>query len=254
MFLVLQKSVFRVRSLLGLPIPNFRLYPPLLDGKSGLEIGGPSSLFSAGGLLPVYQRLGSLDNCDFSDSTVWAEHGRDFSYSPGKLPGKSYFCDGSALTPIADDSYDFVLSCHNLEHFANPMKALIEWKRVLKPGGALLVVLPYYRTTFDHRRTPTTVAHMIADYENNTGEDDLTHLPEILEKHDLARDPGAGSIENFRRRSQDNFNQRCLHHHVFDAKNSRALIQAAGFESLAADLAPGFHICQLARKPQPAVH
>jgi hypothetical protein len=88
---------------------------------------------------------------------------------------------------------------------------------------------------------------MFHDYDQNTGEDDLQHLSEILEKHDLARDPGAGSWENFQQRSLDNISNRCLHHHVFDEHNSRELLSRVGFEVLDLDLALPFHICILAR-------
>ena len=44
----------------------------------------------------------------------------------------------------------------------------------------------------------------------------MTHLEEILSLHDLSRDLRAGTKSEFKERSQDNFNNRCLHHHVFD--------------------------------------
>lgn len=218
--------------------------------KSGLEIGGPSAVFRRDGPVPIYDALGFLDNCDFSSDTVWAQHSQDFVYSPKRPHGKSFFCEGTNLAPVASDRYDFVLSSHNLEHFANPVKALYEWQRVLRPGGALVLVLPYYRNTFDHRRTPTPVADMLADFERNVGEDDLSHLPEILEKHDLALDPPAGTFENFKQRSLDNFNNRCLHHHVFDETNSHDLLNATGFEVLALDMVAPLHLCLLARLPE----
>ena len=99
---------------------------------------------------------------------------------------------------IADNTYEFVLSCHNLEHFANPVKALKEWQRIACPAGALVLVLPDHSMTFDHRRKLTSVAHMMDDFDRDMQEDDLTHLPEILLKHDLTRDPGAGTLEQFR--------------------------------------------------------
>jgi ubiquinone/menaquinone biosynthesis C-methylase UbiE len=134
-----------------------------------------------------------------------------------------------------------------LEHFANPIQALKEWQRVLRPNGALVLVLPNYRETFDHLRQPTSVDPMFDDFEQGMGEDDLTHLPEILERHDLERDVAAGSQQDFQRRSLDNFSNRCLHHHVFDENNSRELLSRVGFEVLAVDLAIPFHICILAR-------
>jgi hypothetical protein len=56
----------------------------------------------------------------------------------------------------------------------------------------------------------------MADYKNNIGEDDLSHLEEILKLHDLSLDPPAGTFEQFKARSLKNIENRCLHHHVFD--------------------------------------
>ncbi len=243
-----QRVSTRLRVMQQGQLPSFALYLPFVAGKSGIEIGGPSRVFQPGRALPVYRQIGTLDNCDFSKSTVWAKHSEDFFFNPEKAPGKTFFCDGSALDPVPGSSYDVVLSAHNLEHFANPVKALKEWWRVLKPNGALVLVLPDYRKTFDHRREPTAVDHMFRDYEQNTGEEDLTHLPEILARHDLQRDPGAGSREAFQQRAQDNFSNRCMHHHVFDERNSAELLSRSGYDVLAADLAVPFDICLLARK------
>jgi SAM-dependent methyltransferase len=237
----------RVRERFLRPVSHLRVYLHEVSEKAGLEIGGPSIPFRPGNVLPLYPSIGSLDNCDFSSSTTWAQHGTDYLYDPGKPAGRSYFCEGSNLEQIADQSYDFVLSAHNLEHFANPVKALLEWKRVLRPGGALVLILPFYRNTFDHRRSPTPVAAMMDDFQRDVGEDDLSHVPEILEKHDLARDPGAGTLDEFRQRCMDNFQNRCIHHHVFDRRNSRELLEAVGFEVLSIDRGYPFHLCLLAR-------
>ena len=247
---LLRRGVSAVRERLKRPAPNFKLYRRAVSGKAGLEIGGPSEAFRARDVLPLYTHLLALDNCDFSANTVWAQHSPEFLYLPGKPAGKTIFCDGSELTPVAAASYDFVFSSHNLEHFANPVKALYEWKRVLRPGGALVLVLPDYRRTFDHRRTPTPAADMMQDYANAVGEDDLSHLAEILELHDLSLDPAAGDRDHFERRSQKNFENRCLHHHVFDEHNSRELLTLCGFNVLAADRVAPIHICLLARRKE----
>ncbi len=57
------------------------------------------------------------------------------------------------------------------------------------------------------------------------------------------------SPDQFRARSLDNMNNRCLHHHVFDEKNSRDLLARSGFEVLAAELVIPIHIFLLARIP-----
>jgi SAM-dependent methyltransferase len=214
-----------------------------LKGKKGLEIGGPSSVFNGWyEPLPLYSVVGSLDNCVFSASTIWTSHSNKYICRPHKNLGKTIFSEGSDLWMIADNSYDFILSSHNLEHFANPLKALKEWERVVRPGGALVLVLPHYTKTFDHRRTPTKVSHMFEDFERCTQEDDLTHVPEILELHDLKMDPVAGSFENFRDRSLNNIANRCLHHHVFDEHNSRELLMRLKMDVITVEMAPPFHI------------
>jgi len=230
-------------------LKTFELYLPYIHGKKGLEIGGPSDVFREGNEIPVYGEAERVDNCDFSKATVWAKHSQVFVFNPEKPAGSSFFCEGSALNDVANSNCDFVLSSHNLEHFANPIKALKEWQRVLKPGGAMVLVLPYYRDTFDHRRQPTSVDHLFDDFEQDVGEDDLTHLPEILEKHDLTKDTAIGSKQEFHQRSLNNVSNRCLHHHVFDERNSRELLCRVGFDVLSLEvLSP--HICILARLEQ----
>jgi SAM-dependent methyltransferase len=245
---ILKGIIYRSRVLNQGRLDCFNSVLPFVKDKSGLEIGGPSEVFRRWyGPLPVYSQVASLDNCDISRTTVWAAHGDTYSFSRGKANGKTIFCDGSALSRVADQSYDFVLSSHNLEHFANPVKALREWRRVTRPGGGLILVLPNCAKTFDHQRVPTTVEHMIEDYERDTQEDDLSHLPEILQAHDLSMDLAAGSVDEFRSRSLNNFTNRCLHHHVFNETNSRELLTAIGMDVLAVESAFPFHICLLAR-------
>ena len=43
----------------------------------------------------------------------------------------------------ADASQDFVFSSHCLEHLERWQEALLEWRRVLKPGGVLYLYLPH---------------------------------------------------------------------------------------------------------------
>ena len=240
--------LFRFRVLTQERLDCLNAVLSFVKDKRGLEIGGPSQVFRRWhSPLPIYDHVASLDNCDISRTTVWAAHADTYTFTRGKAKGKTIFCDGSALSRVADQSYDFVLSSHNLEHFANPVKALRDWKRVTRPGGGLILVLPNCAKTFDHRRVPTTVKHMIEDYERDTQEDDLSHLPEILQAHDLSMDLAAGSVDEFRSRSLNNFTNRCLHHHVFNESNSRELLTAIGMDVLAVEAAFPFHIFLLAR-------
>jgi SAM-dependent methyltransferase len=175
---LVRRAKNNARLLLAGRVHSFRTVLRFVEGKKGLEIGGPSTAFQRWFKpLPIYHRVESLDNCDISRVTTWTTHADSYTFSPHKPPGKNIFVDASDLSCIADRSYDFVLSSHNLEHFANPVKALYEWKRVTRPGGGLILLLPNHMRTFDHRRSPTTVDHMFEDFQQQTPEDDLYHLP-----------------------------------------------------------------------------
>jgi hypothetical protein len=94
---------------------------------------------------------------------------------------------------------------------------------------------------------------MIEDYENKIKEDDLTHLPEILELHDLSKDEGAGTKEQFRRRCLANDSNRAMHHHVFDTQAALAIVNHAGFKILRVDHLKPFHIIVLASRTDSVV-
>ncbi len=50
--------------------------------------------------------------------------------------------DAQKLEGIPNESYDTVYSSHCLEHMRDPIEALLNWWRVLKPGGYLIVAVP----------------------------------------------------------------------------------------------------------------
>lgn len=216
-----------VRRLRTRPWPITQAYRDHLRGMRALEIGGPSDNLGFGGAFPIYSCLGEIHNCNYADRTLWSSEAVQYS--------KTFVFEATALH-LDSGSYDCLIASHCLEHVANPIKALLEWKRVLQPGGVLLLILPHRDHTFDWRRPVTTLAHMREDFQAGTSEADLTHLEEILLLHDLSRDPGGGTPEQFRQRSLRNAEFRALHHHVFIPENTRELLEGADFSIIRQDV------------------
>ena len=195
---------------------KYKSYIEIVEGGDGIEIGGPTWVFKFE--IPIYTNAHSIDGVNFSGFTVWeGDISRNDKYYYHKNKhGKQFISEATDLSLIQSDKYDFLISSHCLEHIANPIKALAEWKRVVRPGGRLIVFVPDKQYFFDHRRDTTTFKHVFDDYSSDRDEHDLTHLEESLAKHDLSMDKWSGDFENLKRQFSDNFRTRCLHHHVFD--------------------------------------
>lgn len=239
------------RSLFAPKAHSFNSCEALLKDAAGIEIGGPSSIFSRKGLLPVYPIVDRLDNCNYSCTTVWGDitsEGVTYQYDDKHAPGYQYIAEQTDLSMISSGTYDFVLSSHTIEHTANPLRALHEWIRVLKETGVLVIIVPHKDGTFDHRRPVTLLEHLIDDFRNETAEDDLTHLPEILEFHDLARDPAAGDYVAFEERSKRNIENRCLHQHAFNTTLVVELLDHLGLQIHAIEPLRPSHIIAVAQK------
>lgn len=228
---------------------NYETYYRTFKNKKGLEIGGPSQIFEKNGPIPIYNIVKSLDGCNFSKKTIWEgkiETGNTYKYHDKK--GYQYICDSVDLSAIKSNYYDFILSSHVLEHIANPFKAVSEWLRVLKDNGFLLVILPHKDGTFDHKRPVTSLSHLINDYDLDVNEDDLTHLPEILELHDYNLHNPTGDFESFKERSLLNYENRCLHHHVFDTKLAINVFNYFKIKIISLDLLLPYHLIILGQK------
>lgn len=221
-----------------------------LSGSKGLEVGGPSSLFGLRGYCPVYIFAASIDGVNFSNETVWEgklSEGNTFAYFPGKT-GYQFIAEATDLSKIEDNTYDFILSCHSLEHVANPIKALMEWKRVLKPDGKFVLVLPDKENTFDNKRPYTTLDHLITDYQENMDESDSTHFEETIQLHDLSKDTGVHSKAELEVRTLNNLDNRCVHHHVFSLSLVKELLEYCGFEVGHQQKGIPFHLITVAQK------
>jgi glycosyltransferase involved in cell wall biosynthesis/SAM-dependent methyltransferase len=124
-----------------------------LDGLVGIEIGASAhNAFHIPGCLTV----------DYTDEpTVFtAEQERLM----GEVARVDIVSPGDDL-PLPDASLDYVLSSHVLEHFHDPIGALKEWARVVRPGGYLFMIIPHRDRTPDRERALTTVAELKRRHE-----------------------------------------------------------------------------------------
>jgi len=223
-----------------------------VTGTHGLEIGGPSRIFSGAGKIPLYDVAAKIDGLNFSSETVWAsELAEEQPFVFGKkVLGRQFVREASHIPDIDTAGFDFVLSSHVIEHLANPLRGLREWGRVLCEGGLLVLIVPHKDGTFDHRRPVTKFEHILDDFGNGTGEDDKSHIAEVLELHDFDLDRGAANREEFRVRCEDNMRNRCIHHHVFDTGLAVRMADHAGFHVLAVEPALSNNIVILCGKPK----
>ena len=102
-----------------------------LRGLHGLEIGGASHVDFGVNVINV-DRSASMD-------TVYKRHEIKRA---GYARPVDLVASGEAL-PIGDDSVDFVLASHVIEHMPDPIAALLEWTRVAR--YYLFLVVPASR-------------------------------------------------------------------------------------------------------------
>ncbi len=223
-------------------IQNLSMYQDIFRGKCGIEIGGPSFAFRA--ILPIYSVMNKLDGVNYSSFTKWEgsiSEGMNYKWFWGKT-GRQFISECTNLGFINDSKYEFLISSNCLEHTANPLKALKEWVRVIQPGGYILLVLPKKDNNFDNKRPTTEFSHLIDDYNCDMGEDDTTHLQEVLNLHDLSKDQNAGGFEVFKKTCLSNIVNREMHHHVFDVSLIKKVFQHLNIELLHIESIPSDNI------------
>ena len=183
----------------------------ITENKDGVEIGGPSGTGKI-----IYENANNVDNVVWSNNTIWYKQQERYNFFPGKSE-KIIINDATDISNVTDETYDFVFSSHCLEHIANPLKAIKEWLRVVKYHGYIIIIVPEKSHCFDHKREYSKFSTLLSQYQKNVNEDDLSTLEEILELHDLSKDPGAPQDPlAFKERCLNNLYNRCLHHYVYD--------------------------------------
>ncbi len=149
--------------------PESALAHKYLDGLRGVEIGG--SAHNAFGL--------NTRNVDYT-----ANLGTVFKQSEIELCGEAMPVDIVAYgddLPLPDESEDFVLSSHVLEHFYDTIGALLEWNRVIKPGGYMFAIVPKRDALPEDAARPlTTVTELAARFDQDRHPPDDHHHWSVL--------------------------------------------------------------------------
>lgn len=136
------------------------------EGKIGAAIGPGGEPIS--GVSPPPIRIGT---------------GREAGAGAG---GTDYDGDPCSL-PFHDNCLDYVAGAHVLERVANPVAALAEWYRVLRPGGVVYLAVADRLATADHTRALTSVDHILDDYARGATACDASHIDEFVYEMDWSR-------------------------------------------------------------------
>lgn len=120
---------------------------------SGIEVGAGSRPF------PIPDGA----TCYYGDVRDADQLATYFGTDQVQLTGQ---IDAETMAGVPLASQDFVISAHVIEHLWNPIGAIEATIRRLKPGGHFLLVVPEMSATWDRKRPPTTLEHVLADWRD----------------------------------------------------------------------------------------
>lgn len=138
--------------------------------------------------------------------------------------------DAQSFAGIADNSLDFVISAHVIEHLRDPVGSIVQAIRVLRPGGIHVLAVPDLRFTFDRRRPAMTVEHALRDYADGGAgtcrqayEEHLRYVhPELTGQHYSEAEIEWQSGENAKRWQEFD-----VHFHAWTREAFESLLAAA---------------------------
>ena len=91
--------------------------------------------------------------------------------------------DEKGIAQIPNESFEFVIMNHVLEHLFDPIQAIKESLRILKPGGSLVMSVPDKRFTFDFERKLTKWELLLKRYQKELKKPKLENYEEIYNVH-----------------------------------------------------------------------
>ena len=177
----------------------------------GIEIGALHQPLS----LPTSARVKYVDRMT---TTELRRHYEELADSP--LVEPDIIDDGERLTTIEENTQDFVIANHFIEHCQNPILTLQNLFRVLRAGGVLYMAVPDKRFTFDVDRPCTTIEHLTRDFAEGPEWSKRQHFEEWSRLVNKRADE-AQVQEEMRRLIDTDFS---IHFHVWAAAELLELI------------------------------
>lgn len=176
----------------------------------GLEIGALHQPL----VNPNLATIAYVDNRDYADlCNTYPEIDAKLIIPP------SIVCSGDRLEAVEDQSVEFVIANHVLEHVVDPFGAIHNWVRVLKPDGILYCSVPDFENILDKGRALTTLNHLIADNVDRDPARDMVHYFECA--YYWGKSKSLADSEAYVKKFCDEL-QYSIHFHTFD----KALLEA----------------------------
>lgn len=138
-----------------------------------------------------------------------------------------------------NNAFDFVVNSHVLEHVCNPGRQIMEWLRVIRPGGVLYMIVPDKNYCFDRKRQVTPIQHLLQEFKDNISEVSIDHYYDYMintsGEHGHIYDCSDASIEKCYKA------QNSIHVHTFDPASLREFIDLMAIELNATPIHYEFH-------------
>lgn len=139
----------------------------------GIEVGAGSTPFP----IPLHCHVRYVDQLTYEELQKELYPGQKLE----DLIKPDLITDLETLEKIEDNSLDFIVACHVIEHTRNPLGALKKAYQKLKVGGILVLVVPDKEKTFDKDRKLTSLEHIILDNNNPSKVRDKEHYFEFYQ-------------------------------------------------------------------------
>lgn len=146
-----------LRKLLRIPNRNELIFQRINPRGHGLEIG-PSHQ-------PIAPKSAGYDVkiLDYTDREGLIRKYTELGVDPSRIEDVDFVWRGESYTELVggEGIFDWVIASHCMEHVPDMVGFLADCRKILKPGGVLVLALPDHRYIFDALRMPSSLAAVI---------------------------------------------------------------------------------------------